>query len=91
MVQGEEPHNFSPIVIRHPVHKLLQHSSARKRRPGQCHHQEEPQNTGWQHDYVLIAKLIGTNILKALAGTTVVKDKKTLLITHRAFSKSLLN
>ena len=38
-----------------------------------------------------MAKVIGTNILKALAGTTVVKDKETLLITHRVFIMSLLN
>ena len=83
MVQGEEPHNLSPIVVRHPVLQLLQHSPARKHKLGQCPNQEEPQNTGWQHDYELIAKFIGTNILKTLAGTTVVKDKETLLITIR--------
>ena len=89
MVQGEEPHNLSPIVVHHPVLQLLQHSPTRKHKHGECPRQEEPQNTGWQHE--LIAKLMGTSILKALAGTTVVKHKETLLITHRAFSKSLLN
>ena len=92
MVQGEEPHNLSPIVVRHPVLQLLQHSPARKHKPGQCPNQEEPQNTGWQHDYELIAKFIGTNILKTLAGTTVVKDKKpySLPTEHSASHSSII-